>query len=243
MKLLEAEEVKKEDTRATTEQAKRVIKLNEEESSVVKNLNKIRTEAKTETEKIEGNLKKKREEAKVEEAEIQKKIASRRSALADLMKPIDEISKEAETRNEESKKRETAVTLAESQVKTDRENLVILTEKVTEREGNVTLKEEDLGKRETKIVSEENRLKVSQNKLAGEWVTYHSAVTENNKELERRKKEVEDQRKANAVVQEAQDKRTKEQNERDRAIKDKYETLGRAIAEARQTYGIIIKDN
>lgn len=231
MNLLPAATVQTNENRAETERKARIQRMMDEESDVVRSLNLTKANAKTQTEAINANLEKKRAAALTETQEIETKISSRRSLLADLMRPIDEIRKQAETLLADAKKRVEAVLKREEAVKTDQEALVERTEAVVDREQAVSERETAVQAREDAALAEDARLKESQDKLGEGWTEYHRTVASANDGLKERERVIEDGKVSNEAVRARQDEREVEQNDRDRQLKDQYATLGRARSE------------
>lgn len=233
--LLTPETVKNDSQKQEQEQRVRIRDLSIEEDRLIKSINTMREEERSEKERIETGMVQFRAEAKAERDRLSADVTSLESRREEAMKPIQEIRNEAMEKNaragerEESvAKRDEALTKAEKEF---HEFVVEKTEKIRDTEQIHAEREEDLDKRQNRIQAEEDRLKESSTGLAQRWVDFHKAVDAKNAELTSRESAVSAGEQANRIRSAELDKAEIHYKEKDREIKDRYETLASAERE------------
>ncbi len=177
---------------------------------------------------IEFNLETKRSEAETEIVSLNGQIASRRQELADLMKPIHEIRKEADQRLLRAGERERENELAGETLEKDRLLLTERIEAIVDREQEAERKDNELGERERKIENREKIVDSSEKSLKEKWVEYHEKVNITNLDLKRREKEVEDGKRANNAIRKNLEAEAERQTQERRALQDGWKTLERS---------------
>lgn len=228
MKLLTPEQVKSEKTKDDKERTERVRKLKEEEIALVSRINQLRTEEQTERERIGAETQKMRNEFAGEKCGLEVEILSLKEHRRDLMKPIDEIRKEADIRLKNATDKEADLARRENALATDRQILEERHEALEEREDALAEKSEALDRREVNLKAAEQENKRSAESLSAKWLEYHSAVSKSNAEIERREKEVQDARKVNDAVRESNEAESKRLVQERRALQDGYTALEQA---------------
>ena len=241
MKLLEVEKVKEETKQSTQDRIKRVAKLNEEETIIVKRINELREQEKKAKQRFFEESEEGQPVLLVRKTVLSQEVDLLENRKKEALKPVDEILTKTKVVYQENQETTKFLVERKNRLKDQEEQLLERVEKVVERENEVELLEIKLGAREKGIVAGENELKRSSKELAEKWVDYHNGVHSLNTKIEgveRREKEMEDGRRTNENFKINLDKKEKEQSEHDKQIADRYLTLGRAIGEAKKKYKI-----
>lgn len=235
MLLLSPDDIKTDRTASADETRKRNQALAIEESRLARELNIIRASAEEEKARISKEM----ELFHVEQSEKREALVREVDALEakriDVLKPIEEIKKSAEEKmvvatakfeEAERKKRDFLETS-----KITKENLQDEAEDLADRKADLDEREQKISGIEKGLSDEAARVKQSSIALAEDWVKYHQAVYKFNEEMDRRETAVRQSEIGTATIREAMEKRAREQDERDRGIRDKYATLQTAINE------------
>lgn len=210
------------------ERAARIIRMSEEESKTVRELNEIRVTAEAEKKKIASDLESFRASAETEKGELTREISSLKARRDDLMKPIDEIVKEAEGRLEGAKQAEKAIVSRETAVSIREANAGVREAGLDDRERTVAELELATTAEVSRIGKEGETLRLAQNALAGATKAHNERVSRENKEIENGKKMVAAGLMANATVREFLDKEKKTIADDRRALQDAYVALEQA---------------
>jgi hypothetical protein len=228
MKLLDPKEIRQEKSDIIEEAHLRTQKLASEESKLVRQMNMARENSKKEIEEIDAGVSEHRKEKEHEKAIISSEIEGLKKQKEKLLAPIDVIRKEAEEYLQEAKK-------IKIEAEDNRRNLERDSEKnQDDAEDNSDWRDEleqrgkTIAEKEAGIEKENIQRKISANKLADEWMNYSKSVEALNKKIkENSKKESEIQTRETAVEirVKALAEIDKKQYNKDREIKDKYDTL------------------
>lgn len=231
MKLLDPQSVKAGKDKDDYDRIVRVQKLNTEGTAIVKRVNALREYEKAETKRLDDLVQKKRNESATEIAELDTKIFSRRSELAELLKPLDD-QKEAIKKWEEQVAESAADILRRDMSLDEREEVLSeRVEAIADREAENVERHIAMDTRESNLEKAEERHKESEKSLAERWVDYHKAVGSayaREIALARAEKEVADAKSANDAVRETQTKAFAEIAADRRAVKDGYTALEQA---------------
>jgi hypothetical protein len=240
MLLLDPNEIKEEKKENIVQTQKRNISLATEEAKLNKAINLTKQNA----EKKKAEILKEVDEF-VEKQRARADILIKEVELLELrkneaLKPVDDIKKEWEGKLEEVKEvlRETKQGLA--QIEEDKEKNLELADKLQDKAEDLALREEKIEKREKGTTAEEKRLRESSNALSDGWVKLHEDTNKVNTEIAKKEQDLRDREKVLDIRGEEQDKREVEQNNHDRQIKDRYQTLERAIEESKKKHNIKI---
>lgn len=231
MKLLDAQQVTAEKRKTEESQSERIRRLNKEESDAVKRVNDARDLEAAEKKRLDDLVQDHRNKAAAEICEIDVQISARKRELGVLMKPIDEIRKDAEARLEHAINRDIEVNKREAKLEAQTQDFIELAEKLVTRENEVEERASELDRREEKVQKAEEDTKRSAGNLAVKWGDYHKSVNALNarsEALERQAKEIADARRANEAVREANEKESSRLVQERRAIHDAYIALEQA---------------
>lgn len=228
MRILSAEEVKDNKALTDADRIARTQRLREEETIASKALNDTREFAAVETAKIEADLADVEEKAIARKKVLVDEIASLENQKKEAMAPIHEIRQEAEQRLEAAKNREVEVERREVAIAEREQLLADRAIALVSREEANEEKADDLDTREERIAGEEKRLKESEVALAEKWAVHHGEVAKANASLERREKEVEDGKKANAAYAASLYEKDRKQADEWKAIRSGYAALEEA---------------
>jgi len=234
MKLLEVTKVVEENKKSNQDRIQRVAKLNEEESAVVKRINRLRDHEKTEKQRVADELEDGQPKLVVKRSILAQEVESLESRKKDALKPVYERMNEANALYEANQKEIIDLVSRRVKIKETEEKLMEGFEIIKDREGELQIEERKLKSREKGIVAGENEIKRSTSELATKWVDYHSSINNFNtriQEVETREKEVNDGQKTNEEFKKSLNKKEAEQTNHDRQISDRYATLGRAFEE------------
>ena len=230
MKLLDAKKIEVERISKEEKLKENIRKLNKEESASVKRLNMAKESESAEKKRISEDITLAQDEGKaaIKKSILLQEIKVLELQKAEALKPIDEIKTEAESLleyarkiNSDSKKTRLAVDDSIRDV-ADRINLLI------DQEESAIERDLDLNKREERIKWGEDELVRSTKSLGQEWVKFHIAVNAQNKNIERREKEVADQKKSNKDIRQEIEVERKRIADADVAVQDKYKALEQA---------------
>lgn len=233
MKLLSAEAVKSEKDKGEEERVKRIGKLNAEEVAIAKRLNEAREFEKTEKARIadELNLARNEAEAEVRKSVLVQEIRALNAEKAEALKPIHEQQKQTDKNLKESKRNIELSQKDREATETLRETYEDKIDALTDREVSSVEKDRKLDKREAGVEAAEAEIKRSTNELGQKWVDFHKSVHDQNASMVERERKVEAERIANDEHRAELDKAEVRMVERERGVRDGYETLARAQEE------------
>lgn len=234
MQLLSPEKVKKEEDTRTKERITRTAQLNAQETKAAKSLNETETFVAERKAALEDELSEVETKTAARKEELEKEIGTLEAQRKELLKPVDEILKNAQVKLEELNGRESTLAARELVVKSGSEELVERIEAVRDAEQTNEEKVIALNKREDGVAAQEKRAKESSNKLAEDWIAYHKAVHKTNLDLTRREKEVSDGEKANEIYRTTLEATDAKQRDEWKAIRSGYA----ALEEAKKHLGI-----
>ena len=240
MLILSPNEIKEEKKENIVQTQKRNISLANEEAKLNRDINLTKQNADKKKEEISKDVAgfMVREKAKVEN--LTREVALLELQKKEALKPVDDIKKELEDKvvilNEKLEKVETGLNQNEKDHETNLDNA----DTIKDLQEDIEARDEKLKKKEQGAKSEEERLRKSNDSLTDAWVKLHEATSEANTDIDKKSSEIGDRETVLEIRGEEQDKRQVEQNNHDRQIKDKYETLGRAIEFAKEKYNINI---
>lgn len=238
MNLLDPNEIK-EEKKATADQSQRLIHaLSEEEARINKELNLLRENAKIEKQKIEAETTAFIESQKTRKEELVKEVTGLEARRSEALKPIEVVKIEADTTMEEAKKALSRALQREKDAEALHEANLDLADDLKDKKEELHDREQRVEKKENINIVEERRLKDSANTLANKWVAFHTAVNTSNVNFENKEKRIANTEKVLDIRKAELDKRDVLQTEHRRQIRDKYQTLARAIEEAKKKYNI-----
>ena len=237
MKLLNIQEIKKNKERMDEEHQKRIDKLNKEETLITKRFNICKFNIESEKKLLDSQLKEYHKLILDNKTKLSREIKTLENRRKDLLKPINEIKEISEKREKDVEKKEKDIKIIENILKNDKEELIERIENIIDREKDVETKEKELDLREESVKKLEEETKKSSIEIAKNWLKYHKSVIIFNKEIEQKEKDVENQKNTNQSYSQELDKKAKEQENINKLIKDKYETLNRTINRINKQYG------
>jgi len=233
MELLTAKQTKVRESVKTKDREERIKKLNKEETESVRRLNDALTNETSEKKRIEETLELARDEGKatVKRSVLLQEIETLEARKAKALEPISSIKKEAEKTLEDAKKSFADSKIRSNNLNEREQDLMERIENVVDSEANATERHNSLNERSEKILAGEEELKKSTENLGKKWVEYHKEVLDKNAEMDRREKEVEDDKAANLAF-----KKTLNEKQRniinDRiALEDGYRELAKSREE------------
>lgn len=245
MKLLDAKTVAIEQNKKDAARIENIQKLRDEEVAAVARVNELHDLEKRELKTIDHRIATARDIEQNEIFEIGQTLAALYKEVSHLesrkekaLEPIYELEKEATQRLEYLAEKESAIESTRVLLEDSMEDLKERIETVIEREEESAEKNTKSDRRERAVVAEEQRLKESSNKLAQEWVKFHTDVSEVNIALEIRERDIQSNKKINEDFKLELDRKEKEQIQKDREIQDRYETLAKALDEAKKKHGV-----
>ena len=231
MLILDPNEIK-DTKKETLVQGQRLVHaISSEEARINKSLNILRAEAKIETEKIKDETNTFVQEQKDRVENSTREVVSLESRRTEALKPIQALKDEAETYLIGAKQAIGEAQALEEQAKVNLNKYLDLAEDLKDREAEISDRDRKTTAREEKVTIEENQTRLGTIAVSDKWVEFHTAVNTANVTLADRELKITDREKVLDIRTAKQDEREIEQNNHDRAIKDKYETLERTIAE------------
>lgn len=240
MNLLDPNEIK-EEKKANADQSQKLIHaLSEEEARINKELNLVRESARLEKEKIEAETSTFIESQKTRKEDLIKEVAGLEQRRVEALKPIEQVKTEAETTLETAKKALSRALQREKDADALHEENLDLADDLKDKKEELHDREQRVEKKENINIVEERRLKDSANTLANKWVAFHEAVNTSNVNFENKEKRIQATEKVLDIRKAELDKRDVLQTEHRRQIRDKYQTLARAIEESKKKYNINI---
>lgn len=238
MKLLSAEEIKKEKDKTENDRFKRIEKLKKEEDILIKTINNL-TEEERDLAVIKKIAKLKNQPViNIKKSILEKEVDILEKRKQEALEPVyktkreaDELKKEFEFQLKEALKKK-------KELERDRESIIEKGLELKSREESVIEKQERQSNREVGIKAAEEEIKRSTKELSEKWVSYHEEVNKVNLDIDKRSSELlkrenqeEAQRKTNdSILKELSEERNRLDKE-DKAIQDKYRTLGAAQRE------------
>lgn len=239
MKLLDPNEIRKDKSQSAEESQQRNNALAREESRLARAINKARENAKTTIAEIELDFQTYRAETEAKRDTLKQEVGKLESRRADALKPINELRKSAEETVQKAEKLLVDINRQKESMATDKEKNQDFAESLQDRSHDLNAREKKITVKEQAIEQEQLKQKNSSKDLGNQWFKLGQATTAHNKEIEKLEQKairlatIEE---AQQIRQEQQDKREIEQNQHDRAIKDKYDTLGKAVEEMKAKY-------
>jgi len=233
MQILDPNEIKDTKKESIVQSQRLVNAISSEEARINKSLNILRAEAKIETAKIKDETNAFVQEQKDRVETATREVVSLESRRTEALKPIQAIKEEAETYLIEAKQALGEAQVLEEQAKASRAEIIDLAEDLKDREAEISDRDRKTTAREEKATIEEKQARLGTIAVSDKWVEFHKAVHTANVALADRELKITNREKVLEIRTEKQDEREIEQNNHDRAIKDKYETLERTIAEVK----------
>lgn len=238
MLLLDPNEIKEDKKQNIVQTQKRNISLATEEAKLNRGINLTKQNAEKKKEEIKKEVDEFVEKQRVRADDLIKEVGLLELKKKEALKPVDDIKKEWEEKLEDIK-----VVLEETKqgltkIEEDKEKNLELADKLQDKAEDLALREEKIEKREKGTIAEEKRLRDSSNTLSDGWVKLHEDTNKANTEIGKKEQDLRDRERVLDIRGEEQDKREIEQNNHDRQIKDRYQTLERAIEESKKKYNI-----
>lgn len=240
MNLLDPNEIKEEKKGNAIASQKLISALSEEEAKINKDLNLLRENAKIEKEKIEAETTEFIQGQKTKKEDLLKEVTVLEARRSEALKPIEVVKTEANTTMEEAKTALSRALAKEKEVDALHEENLDLADKLADKKDELAQRERDVESRENANIREDLRLKDGNKKLADKWVEFHTKVNLSNTNFENKEKRIAGTEKVLDIRKAELDKRDALQTEHKKQIRDKYQTLARAIEEAKKKYNINI---
>ena len=210
MKLLAAEEVKKESNRSDEERKERVRKLIEEEATVTKRLNDILEKEKVEKKRIADERAVDDGQLAVKKSVLAQEVESLEARKAEALKPIDEKRKEAEKLLADANTAWSDIGKIRAALDERDLSLRERAEAIVDRDEESVERAKNLDGREIGVASAENEVKKSTENLSKSWIEYHKQVHDKTAELDSRELRLVASEKANDTFRATLDKREAE---------------------------------
>lgn len=231
MKLLDPEKITAEKKKGEQEIAERIKKLNEEERASVDRLNKALAKESDEKKRIDNEdltLARYESETAAKKSVLLREIKVLEERKSQALEPIHAQEKEAQDLLSKAKKtnaiadqrREDAAGLCDAY----EEKL----DSLVDRESAAVETDRKQNKREAGIQAAESEITRSTKELGEKWTAFHKAVHDQNTDMERHEKEVENGKKTNEDIRAEIEKERQRIQEEDRAVRDKYKALEQA---------------
>lgn len=224
----------------TSDDVKQKIKesiddLRREEALEIRNLNRVKdecakekTECLQETESYLAWQKERREEARKETEAIEN---FRKTTLADILRPIDEIKKEAEDRLKDVEIREKALEVREQNVQTAEENSDKRKIELDNKESDIVALNNKLDEREKNVSSEEERIAEENKQLQKDKNDFTEYKRLEEEKIANKKRVVDDREKVNNIKHGELENWEKELDEKKAKLDDRQATLDSAWKE------------
>ena len=236
MLILDPNEIKDMKKESADQGQRLVASLSMEEARLNKDVAILRENFKAEKQRIEDELEENKATLSIRRTVLAQEVESLESRKKDALKPVLERLNQANALYESNQKEIIELVARGVKIKETEEKLIEGFEIIKDREDDLKIEESRLQRREKGTIAGENEIKRSSVELATNWVEYHKSVNDFNtriKETEMRELKITDREKVLDIRTAKQDEREIEQNNHDRVIKDKYETLERTIAEVK----------
>lgn len=227
--ILSPTNIKNRQQKSILEAKERVKKLSLEEDRVNKSLNLAKSNAIYEKEALFLLSEKLKSEHKTTVKKLSIEVIALEDRRKDALKPIREVMKKADSMLEGAK-------LKEVEIKKDRKDLSDIKKENNTRKKELKVMEKDiekttniLDKRQDTVEENEKELGANKAILNLEREKFNKEKLQKEKILNDKKKAIDSQTKINKIVTKDQEKRAIDLNNKDRAIRDKYNTLQRTI--------------
>jgi len=234
MQILDPNEIK-DIKKENADQGQRLVaSLSMEEARLNKEVAILREKYKAEKQRIDDELEENKATLSIRRTVLAQEVELLESRKKDALKPVLERLNQANALYESNQKEIIELVARGVKIKETEEKLIEGFEIIKDREDDLKIEENRLQRKEKGIIAGENEIKRSSGELATNWVEYHKSVNDFNtriQETEMRELKITDLEKVLDIRTAKQDEREVEQNNHDRAIKDKYETLERTIVE------------
>jgi DNA repair exonuclease SbcCD ATPase subunit len=239
MQLLSPTKVKQDERDGAEEKRKRSILAAKEEARIVKRLNALRDAENAEEQRRTSNANQ-ASDIRIVRDSYKSEVRFLQTMRSDALKPIEGLRKEAERLLEESKNEQLLVVSQENLLKQKEENIRERMERISDIEDEINSRLSDVKSKESKAEKASDVLKLQAQSIADKWVEFYSASEKRIAELNEREKRTALDAKANQEFLKTIEERTKEQNNRDIQLKDRYDTLQKATDEVRKKYNLKI---
>ena len=231
MQLLSAEEVKTKEKVNLAEKMELTRKINEEETAASKKLNETKAHVEAETKRLTDELTEHEKRTAERKKELTQEVQSLETRRKDALKPIDESIRQSEKLLATIEEKNLDLENREAEIGSAKEVLSERLEAILDRETDAMEKDKVLDVRQKNVEYAEEKNKESTASLSEKWIEYHRAVTEKNREFEKREIEVQAGKKANEAQRVEWERRKKDQDQLDIQLKDRSATLERSAAE------------
>lgn len=239
--ILKPEEIKEQGRKAEEERKLRTTALEAEETRLVNRVNLLREEEQAVRKATDDAVQKMRNEYAAEKCELEVELEPLRKERADLMKPIEDVRKEADDRNAKSKEREDAVAKREADLEGDKkafgEYETERMEKLADRAEELDERGQNLAERDVAAKKQEEAAKASAQALVGRWAEYHAAADAFNGRV----KDVEEREQRASTAEKANQDRAGQLDERERGLEGRERLLRsnyQALEEAKKHLGV-----
>ena len=231
MQLLSAKTTKDNKAKSDADRINRIKRLNQEETEAVQRLNKIRVLEKEENERIAQGLQENKSVYEVKKTILIKEVESLEARKREAVKPVQDIEEKAQKVLNDNMAVSNDLKIRQEKVKQKEADVIERLENITDKEQELIEREGDINRRMIGVKAAEEEIKSSSEKLADKWVKFHEEVHIINADIERREKEVADQKKANEIYKQTLDAEKATFATERKAIKDGYDSLAKAREE------------
>jgi len=210
MKLLDPNEIIKDESETTKQAIVRTQKLAVEENRLAKLINKIQTKAKEKIAEINKEIEDYKKSKEVEQKELGQEVFKLEHRKKDALKPINELEEKAQKSLENAKKRHIDVDKLKEKVDAVHEENLDFADKLQDRKDELDERERGIINSEEANKKVQGELKGSTDKLNGDWVKYHKTVNQFNKKVS----DLDERERVLNIAEEVVKSREKSQNER-----------------------------
>lgn len=235
LNLLSPDQINDEKKKAANEMQRRVWGLAEEESRLVRNVNSLRHEEDQLERRIDNFTATDEATYDTRKGILRREVEELESRRAKAMLPVSEVLAEAKKYLDENKAESERIDRRKEKIAEREKTLVLsenrLAERIEEFEDASADKKSELDRREVGIAASDAEIRQQTESLSSGWIEYHTAVAAANESMSSRERDVRHGEKANQIIRAELEKRSLAQDERERGITDKYNSLLAATQE------------
>lgn len=225
MELLTPEKVRNDKTERIAEQGRIAQNAATVTAKTLKKLNDAKDREARQREKEDAQFLHEASQAQIKRDALLTEVAALETRKEEALKPITEMQTAAEMLMSDAQGRLSAVSKREQAVAEQESVVAEKMDRIDEITFGLTKKQTALDNREKRVVATETMAKKSTDTLANKWVEYHNAVNASNRDLASREHGVKLSEQANEIARLEMIKRSHALDERERGIKDRYETM------------------
>jgi hypothetical protein len=238
MELLSPKTIRAQKGGAREEARGRNEKLASEEKRLVTSINDLKLIEKDQRKKTADAIAANEASLAVKQTVLAKEVGALEARKAEAMKPVDEKLLEAKQLIADNKLQLEAIEISRAELETTKQKILELDSALKNKESEIDRRNETLDRREKAISAGENEIKRLTDDLANRWVEYNEQVhklDEKTAFVEKRQNELASVDSAQGIRHLEQDKRDKELQNGQIALKDAYA----ALAQAKKHLGIV----